>query len=637
MILGEHSGQWKLWDLRSFSTELTFYGEVHDDRQTSSTEPEVTQHSTLLRGTTNLSFESYIGHKNFIDLRGTFSVGYEDQTNSGSGGEDHTSSPTDFYDISARILDQSFMPVTAYSRRDELIQNRDFAGTLKTVTTEHGAIVEIKSENVPTRLRYLHRETSYSESLGLSGGGSTQDTFQIGGSTHLGERQTLEFNYTFDHIDEESISAFQNSYDRHDGTLTHTYTFGAGAEDYLRSSLQVYNESGLYSEDRIRLDEQLALKHSANLRSNYFLTMEDVTRAGQETRQLNGSASVSHKLFDSLTSSARAGGSAVDIPGEFESSSEFVSGSVDYTKRVPLGRLNAGAGLGYSHQDNGARGSSTFVFDEQRTFSDPFDIIIGRRNIVGPISVTTLGHVPLNEPTDYTVRYFPDRVEIHREPFGAIVNGQTVLVTYQVGPEPGNSIDTTSQTYSLRYTINEGMFSGLSLYTNLQITSHSIDAADPSLYTLDDVTDWRYGAEYRIREWSFLVERENRDSTISPYDKTRYQIRYERRFSRDATLSINATREEVDYRLEGNRLVYNDILARWTQRMSSKFDLRLELEYRDEHNERDGDSRGFRQTAELNWHWRQTTIFGSVSNSFLTGGDTDRLSQTFTFGITRSF
>ena len=98
---------------------------------------------------------------------------------SGSDGDNHATSPTDFYNISARILGESFIPVTAYSRREELLQNRDFGGTLKTVTTEHGAIAEIKSDVLPTRLQYFHRELTYNESLGLSSGASTQDTFTM--------------------------------------------------------------------------------------------------------------------------------------------------------------------------------------------------------------------------------------------------------------------------------------------------------------------------------------------------------------------------------------------------------------------------------------------------------------------------
>jgi hypothetical protein len=637
IILGEHAGQWKLWDLRAFSATLEFYGQVQDDKQTSSTQPEVSEHSTLLRGSTTLSFESYIGHKNFIDLQGNFSFAYEDQTFSSANQDEHSTSPTDFYNISARILGESFVPVTVYSRREELIQNREFAPTLTTVTTEHGAIVEVKSEDLPTRLQYFHREQSSSDGLGLSNGASTQDTFTMWSTAHIGEHQSLEFNYTFDHIAETALSTFNNDFDRHDATLTHIARFGTTLEDNLRSTLHVYSESGQYAQDRIRWDEQLYLRHSQNLQSNYSLSVEELKRGDQEQRQVLGSASVSHKLFDSLVSSARAGGSYVDLPGEFQSTSEFVSGSLDYTKKVPLGRLDAGGAIGYSHQDNGDRGATVTVFDEPRTFTDPFDIIIARRNVIGPITVTDQAHIPKIEGTDFTAMIFPDRVEIHRQPLGTIANGQTVLITYQVGPEPGNSIDTTTQNYSVRYTFNEGLLSGLSLYSYLQIVSHSINAVDPKLYTLDDVTDWRYGAEYRIRELSLLVERQNHDSTISPYYLTRYQVRYDRRFGRDATLSLSLSRDEIDYRLDGNRVTLDNILARWSQRLGSGFDLRAYLQYRDEHNEISGNVRGFEQSVELHWHWRQTSIYGAFHNSILMGGDGDRLSQTITFGVTRSF
>jgi hypothetical protein len=637
VILGENSGKWKLWDLRSFKSELEFYGEVHNDKQSSKSAPEATQQSTLLRGTTNIAFESYIGHRNFIDLQGNFSLGYEDQKITGTGAEDHTSGPTDFYDISARILGESFAPVTAYSRREELIQSRDFAGTLKTVTWENGAILELKSPTIPTRMQYFHREQTYEDSLGLSNGNSTQDSFALSSSTNIAEHQGLEFNYTFDHVDEAALTTFSNQYDQHQATLSHTYTFGSNLEDSLRSTVSVHDQTGLYGENRIRLDEHLTLIHTQRLRSDYSFTFENLTRGGQEQQQLQGNATVTHKLFDSLASTAQAGGSMVDVPGLFSSTSEFINGSLTYTKRVPLGQLGASAGMGYSHTESSNQGSPFLVFDEPHTFSDPFDVVISRRNIIGTISVTDQAHIPKTEGTDYTVTFFSDRIEIHRQPFGTITNGQTVLVTYQIGPTPGNAIDTFTQNYSLRYTIQEGFFSGLSLYSYLQITSHTIDAVDPAQFTLDDVTDWRYGAEYRIREWNFVLERENHNSTISPYDRTRYQIQFERRFGRDATLAIVATRDEVDYQIDGNHTEYNDLLARWSQRLGSGWNMSVGLEYRDEHNDIQGNTRGLEQSVELNWRWRQTRVFGGFRNAFLTGGDTDRVTQTITFGLTRSF
>jgi hypothetical protein len=257
--------------------------------------------------------------------------------------------------------------------------------------------------------------------------------------------------------------------------------------------------------------------------------------------------------------------------------------------------------------------------------------------VTGAVTVTDLAHIPKTEGADFTVTIFPDRVEIHRQPFGSIANGQTVLVTYQVGPEPENTIDTFGQFYSLRYTFNEGLFSGLSLYSYLQISEHTVDAPDPSRFTLDNVTDIRFGAEYRLKEWRLEVERQHHDSTISPYERMRYQVQYQRQFGRDATLLLSATREEIDYEVDGNHTDYNSLRARWTQRLGRGFNGSAVLEYRDEHNDLNGDVRGFEQSVELRWNWLQTSIYGSFHNAFLTGGDTDRVTQTIMVGVTRTF
>jgi hypothetical protein len=640
VVLGEHRGEWKLWDLRSFRTSLEFYGQFDNDRQSQEGAPTLHQRDNLLRASTNLSFEAYVGHKNFLDLNGTFNIGYEDERilTDATSGDEHTTSPFGIYDFSARFLGESTLPTTLYSRREELHQDRDFASSIKTITFENGAIVELKSDVIPTRIQYFHRQQDQTDPLGFIDEHDKQDTLALQCVWRLTDNQRIEAFYTFDHVDQTQGTTFQNTFDRHDATITHLLTFGDTSENSARTSLHIYDESGLFAQQRLQLDEQVLLKHSDTLDSSYSLTAEDLKRGDLDQRQLTGSASVHHRLFQSLISTATVGGTILDEPGEFRSTSEFITGTLDYTKKVPFGRLDAAAGLGFNHQDNSDRGNTVTVFDESHTFTDPFDIIIPRRNIItGSVFITDLTHIPKSEGLDYTVTYLIDRVEIHRQPFGTIANGQTVLVTYQVGPEPGSRIDTTTQTYSVRYTFEEGWLNGLSLYGYYQRTDHSLDTVDPSAFVLDNVSDWRYGAEYRLGDLDLLVERQNHESTVSPFDRNRYQLRYNTRFTREALLSLELTRDEVVYRDINNHADLNSILLRYSHHLKRGLDLDLYLRYRDDHDELNGNVRGFEQAIEVHWQHRQTSLFATFRNAELTGGGTDRLTQTITVGLTRSF
>src|SRR5437868_4906132 len=60
VIIGENRGKYVWWDLQRFSTELSFYGEFHNDKQSVQGQPDNTLRDDRIRTSTTLSFESYI-------------------------------------------------------------------------------------------------------------------------------------------------------------------------------------------------------------------------------------------------------------------------------------------------------------------------------------------------------------------------------------------------------------------------------------------------------------------------------------------------------------------------------------------------------------------------------------------------
>lgn len=641
VIVGENVGKYNWWDLQSFTSELEFYGEFRRDRQTTLGQPTLKLSDNLVRFTNNIGFQSYIGHRNLIDLTGTVKLGLEDQRiNSSEPGADvHQTPLTDFYDLRALIFGNSKTPVTAYSRRDETVTHRDFNSSLRTDTTEHGAILSLDSDSIPTRIQYFHSERNQNDPTGSLDFKAIQDTVSLQSQTHLTDNQRLELNYTFDQVDEDQASIYTDVYGRHDGMLTHYLGFGKDNRDSLRSSLRFFDRSGRNDQAILRLDEQLLLEHTENLESRYNFSAERQERAGSEQRNILGNATVRHKLFDSLISSATAGGSSFQIPEQFTSNEGFTSGSLDYTKQVPLGRLNATVGAGFNHQDNSDRGSNIFVVNEQYQFTDPFNLVIARRNIIpGTIVVTDVtGFQTYSAGLDYQVIVSSAQVELVRIASGSIADRQAVLITYEIGPEPGSRIDTATQTYSVRYSLQEGFLNGMSFYAYLQRVDHSVDAADPSLIILDDFTDLRYGAEYQIGDFRFLGEIQNHDSTVSAYDRWRLEGHMDRRLSRNGVLSLEVVHDVIDYRGIDNHLELDRAQARWTERIASGLDFSAYLQYRDERDDRSGNVRGFEQAAEVHWNFRQTRVSAGIRNSILDGESTDRTSQTITVGVIRSF
>lgn len=642
IVVGETLGDLRFFELRSLNAAFDFTSRFRQDEIKQRGQPDATDTEQLFRGTIDFFTESYIGHKNLIDLTADFRLGLESQdiTSQTLDGESSELSFTNLYDVSALILGEGPVPVTAYSRRDEALIDREFSGSIRAVSSETGAIARFKSDIAPTWIQYFHREQNESDQLDTINSGLVQDTAVIHSEYRFDTHQRLEFNYIFDHIDETQGFNFENMYDRHDGELVHTISFGPENHHDLRSSLRYYEQSGEFGQRVLRLDEQLTMRHTDRFEMRYNLDAETREQGGDEQQLVLGSATARHRLFDSLTSGATVGGSHLALSGDgFTSDDVFINGTLDYTKQVPLGRLDAGASLGLNVQDNSDRGGTLSILDQPGTFRDPFPIILSRTRIIASsVRVTDTARLrTFIEDVDYSLREFPDRVEVRRVVGGAIIDGQTVLISYDIGPEPENQIDTTSASLTIRYTFERGWFQGLSLYSTLRQTDHSLSADDPGQFVLDDFTSLLYGAEYRIGDISLSAEREHRDSTVSPYDSTRLEARFDRRLGRNSTLTLSLYHELIEYTDDNNELELLRATARWTERLVSNLDLSIRLQYRDEHETIGGDVTGFEQALELSWHYRQTSIFTSFRNAMLDGDTVDRMSQTFVFGFRRTF
>src|SRR5690606_8833033 len=108
---------------------------------------------------------------------------------------------------------------------------------------------------------------------------------------------------------------------------------------------------------------------------------------------------------------------------------------------------------------------------------------------------------------DYEIRSLPGRVEIRRVVGGAILEGETVLVDYIIGPEPGSTLESTSGSLSIRYSIDDGPLAGLGLFGSLRLTDQRQTAGPEQAFLLNDVRALTYGADYRIGDLFFSAER----------------------------------------------------------------------------------------------------------------------------------
>lgn len=642
VIVGTPRESWTSFELEKLDAAIEFRWQYQNDVLKQNGQPDQKSRETRYRELVDLSTQAAIGHKNLVELTGSLQLGIEDIffKNDLDGSDGHERDVVNLYNLNALLFGSSALPTNIYARREQSRLDRPFAATINETLTEEGLETSYQTDRSSTSIRVFHREDELKDNAGIINTNVQQNSLALNSGIRLTDRQKLDIGYTFDDISEDQAGGYADAYGRHDASLVHTYTFGEEARpDELRSSLRVFDQSGVQSQDHVRWDEVLTLRHTDRLETRYNAVLDSLTIRGQEQQLSRGEASVRYRLFDSLTSVATIGGQHLAAPEGFTSDDLFLNGSVDYTKKLPRGRLDAAVGAGFNAQSNSERGSSLSVSNEPYTFTDAFPVILPRRNIVaGSIVVTPPGGFPVyQEGLDYTVQVFPDHAEIRGVVGGALVNGQTILVSYDVGPEGASDISTATTTASVRYTITEGWLDGIAFYSTLRTVGHSVSASDPSLYRLDDVTDLLLGVQYRLAELDLKYEYNNHDSTFDPYTVHRLQALYTLPLGIGSSLNAELTREMIDFTRQDNSVTFDRGSLRWNYRMNQSLDVHARLEYRNEDSTLNGESRGFDQTLGATFRRAQTTIYGNIRNSFLDGPASEQTTQFLEFGIRRTF
>ncbi len=642
MVVGERTDGLKWFELDRLSTSLNLYSRYLRSQQSSPTAGDRTDTELLLRETLGVSSRFFLGHRNLADVTADFSIGLEDNfIDSETQGIENAHETGLFtqFDVNSLILSEGPAPVRLFARRNESLLDRAFVGSIDSRTMEFGGSVSTFRDTAPTTLTYTHRVIEQEDQLGVTDDQLIQDSLQLQSLMNIGLNQRLTVNYNLDLVDETRVRVPGTSFTRHDAILVHTYTFGGEKRHDLRSQLQILDQSGDFAQQRVRLFETLTLRHSDTLETRYDAIAETQTNGGREQQFLSGLFTLRHRLFDSLVTTFNAGGNLTSLPDDDFRTSQFLTGlNFEYTKQVPLGRLDLSLGLNFNHQEDSARGQVISFFDTRQVFPAAGPLLLSGRNIIpGSIVLTnTSGTRVFREGLDYQLAGFPDRIELRRVIGGAIGDGDAVLVDYDLGPEPAATIQTIAASLAARYTLTEGFLSGLSPYLLLRDVSQDISPEDPSRIPFD-IRTVQFGMDYLVGPFTFNAEYEDQDRAIASFGALRASARYERLLGLNSYVRADLSHETIDFRDGGSTIDFERALAEWGYFFSNGMQVSLRGLYRNERDSVAGDTQGFEQSLEFNWRVRQTTLGLSLRNSMLEGNDVSTDSQTAVFTFRRTF
>ncbi len=641
IIVGQRE-KLKAFELESLHVSIEAYWRSRLNDSTDALGVNTKTTENIFRETFTIGGEGFIGDPNLLklDLSLSLRLAQEDIDSSDSVDSSRTSETISEYDASAVLLQRSNTPLTLYSRRSQVLLSRQFSESLDSISTEHGARLLLNADFMSNQFQIFHREQIQTGRFFGTDSDIVQDSFAWQGRVKPLGGHRFWWDYTLSNIDESGQILTANSFIRHDVFVNHTYDFGTTSQHSIRSSFRLFKETGNFPVNRVRLDETLRLEHSKDFETKYTYMFDQQTRSLSEQTNHRGVASFRHDLFDSLTTTGQVGSSIFMLSeGSFESRQYFFDLGTKYQKIVPHGLFNASVNMNYNHQDDGERGSSIFITDESHTFGASGFVVLSRRNIVASsITVTDqAGIVTYLEGADYTLRILSDSIEVRRSLGGSISAGQTVLITYQIGPEPENTTDTLGFGATVRYRIVDGPLKGLSPYLRYRDQSQDRSTIGFVPFTGNDFNDFIFGLDYDIGKISMTAEHQIHDSTLSPFNSTRLEGRYTNRISNRSAVSISAYYLNTDRTQEDLQTQIANLTARWTAKHGDQLRSTLVGTYRREEDSGGSNSDAYEVVFDLNWRHRQTLLYCSLRHSFLTGDSRESTSQTFTFGAKREF
>jgi hypothetical protein len=345
-------------------------------------------------------------------------------------------------------LDLTFFPykpvtLTLFGRRRRTELTSSLATRSETGSDTYGATLMLKNRTLPTTLAYVHTTANQT---GFFDSEESRDEFR------LQTRHEEKSNDT-------NLNAAYTAQDRTTpGTRTRTENFSGGAQNIYRITpdrrmllnsglTHRWSESDLHRSSGVSLSESLGWRHSKDFSTNYQLTHSSDSSGNTRVDTTSASAGLSHRLYENLATSASGRGSRTSR-GE-----NIYGGNLDfgYQRRIPWGMLYAGTEHDYTVTTRSVGAEFLPVIDEAHVLRTGDVTLLGNRNVeLSSIVVTSADRSVVYLPdTDYRIEVLGTSVRISRTPFGAIADGQTVLVNYTYLSNPAFDDATYARSYGV--------------------------------------------------------------------------------------------------------------------------------------------------------------------------------------------
>jgi hypothetical protein len=475
------------------------------------------------------------------------------------------------FDASADLLDNKPYHATAFGSYDHSYRNNDFFSEVTVDSWRYGARSVWNVGSWAFNTDYTHHDehtvnpyrivqTTTNTSNGVTTTNQTtvdqtmdshDDVINFNARQDRGRGGTT-LNYSWDQYSRVDAGQAGNGAD-HSISVADNERFGADdrAKWYSTATYLRREANTEPSSDEVTASSTLNYEHNHNLNSFYDLEYDYFDQGDFNSSSYFGQASVTHQLYESLTSSLIGRGSDYEsTAGNTSASNDRYGGGISeqYTKRLSdTARLVIGTATFVDHTDNNSDNFAT-VRNERHTFAEnnpvPNSFTLNRANVNASTIVITDDRgtqPPYQLGFDYTVSQNGSRTIIQR-PFGSsIPPAATVLVSYQAQPTPSGSYETLSESFQIRFELWNNL---VGFYGRINASLNNA----PENMQVQNIVSYTLGSDLTYRWFRAGTEYVIYNSTDSDYTSARaYQSAA---FHPDgfSSLNLDLTEAWIDYR-----------------------------------------------------------------------------------------
>lgn len=557
---------YRFWNQGSLNGEIMLKG-LYRDQTTILKELEESQQSRYIIGGIKLNTSAYLWKPDILKIYVGGEFNPESRNEKYLIVPDRSEARTlSKLDLRATLFDNKSVNLNSYLNLNQNYFNREYLTNIRSDNRQIGALLGISNKVLPMTVSY--RETKWKQNEIQTGREFAMDQQNIESriTRSFGSFDKSELRISYDDYNYKYNDQYETNNQVKRINFNNSIWFDQKHNYSIISNILYHDQAGTYDFTKTEVLEQINFILPNNFRLNSGYNLFQLSDEYQDILSHRGSISLSHKLFESLYSSAF--GELHILDHSLYNEKNLKAGAeVRYTKSIKNSKLNISYKYYLYNSEMVSSPEPIQIVNESHILSDG-NITLLDKPFIDPGSIIIrdiTGTIIYIENLDYLLSVRGDFFEITRIPGGQIANDQEILAEY-ISTQPG------SYTYRAN---NNSLAVSFSLFRNfIEFYYRGSSQTYPFLIDAQYLTLNRYYQNiYGIRvNTGFAnggIEYDNYNSSIVPYSRTRLFLDMNWIIKSKFILSFNGNIS--DYRIIGEELnqIYANINGRVAYNISS--------------------------------------------------------------------